>query len=319
MTDYYVDSAATGTGDGLSEVNAFTTIDTAANNTAAGDTVYVKASGTYNELVTIDTAGASGNVIWWVGYTSTITDNGKVTIDGTTSCVSGSVNGNYNCWRNFKFINASGVGVLYGNADLASFYNCEFNSNGQSGISGDNQIDFVNCQFDGNTFYGTDVDNTCDFAGCIFSNNGLEGMSVGQGSSQLYRCLFYGNGAADDDILPNLNMKVIIGCTFDGENTTGDIVASVANGSVMIVDNIFHDATNAVIVPSTYFPYNIICYNHYSSIDTTEVADKEINGVLTTWGNVSAAAGFEDEANDDYTLGGSSAAIDAGIQPGGIT
>jgi len=51
---------------GLSPAQAWLTIDNAANNVAAGDTVYIGA-GIYPEVVTMDTSGTSGNIISFIG------------------------------------------------------------------------------------------------------------------------------------------------------------------------------------------------------------------------------------------------------------
>jgi hypothetical protein len=66
VTDYFVRKSGLDTNDGLTAGAAFLTIDKAANTVAAGDTVYVGA-GTYRELVTMDTAGTSGNQITYIG------------------------------------------------------------------------------------------------------------------------------------------------------------------------------------------------------------------------------------------------------------
>ena len=84
MTTYYVDGAVGNDGNaGTSEGagNAWATIDHAMNTVAAGDKVFVKATGTYSETPVMDTVGASNNPITFEGYTTTPGDNGKVTVD----------------------------------------------------------------------------------------------------------------------------------------------------------------------------------------------------------------------------------------------
>ena len=67
MTTYYVRASMGNDGNtGLSPAQAWLTIDKAANTVAAGDTVYI-GSGLYREQVTMDTAGASGNPIKFIG------------------------------------------------------------------------------------------------------------------------------------------------------------------------------------------------------------------------------------------------------------
>ena len=82
MATYYVDTAVgddanAGTSEGAG--NAWATIDKAMNTVAAGDKVWVKASGTYDENGNIDTAGSLLSPIEFEGYSSTTGDNGKVT------------------------------------------------------------------------------------------------------------------------------------------------------------------------------------------------------------------------------------------------
>lgn len=69
MAVYYVRKSGSNANDGLSPANAWLTIDHAANNVAAGDTVYIGA-GIYRELVTLDTSGSSGSSIRWIGDVS---------------------------------------------------------------------------------------------------------------------------------------------------------------------------------------------------------------------------------------------------------
>ena len=88
MTDYYVDGAVgSDLNNGLAEGagNAFETITQGLSVVVAGDRVYVKASVTYNETATIVTAGSGFNYILLEGYTSTVGDNGQVTIDGQST------------------------------------------------------------------------------------------------------------------------------------------------------------------------------------------------------------------------------------------
>jgi hypothetical protein len=66
MTTYYVRKSGNDGNLGTSPAQAWLTIDNAANNVAAADTVYI-GSGVYRELVTMDTSGSSGNQISFIG------------------------------------------------------------------------------------------------------------------------------------------------------------------------------------------------------------------------------------------------------------
>ena len=126
MTTYYGDGAVgndanAGTSEGAG--NAWATIDKAMNTVAAGDTVYIKASATYDETANIDTAGTQGSPISFIGYSSTITDEGKVTWTKSSSgsCLTDTPSSTYYHFRNIKFNNAASSNIsvasyLYNNS-----------------------------------------------------------------------------------------------------------------------------------------------------------------------------------------------------------
>lgn len=68
MTIYYVRKGGNDANDGLSAdlAHAWLTVDKAANTVAAGDTVHIGA-GIYREMVTMDTSGAAGSQISFIG------------------------------------------------------------------------------------------------------------------------------------------------------------------------------------------------------------------------------------------------------------
>jgi len=89
--DYYVSTAGIDTNTGLSEAQAWKTIQYAANSISAGDTVYVLA-GTYNEKVTISRSGIAGSSITFQGEgmpTITYTGNVPITISGSYITIDG--------------------------------------------------------------------------------------------------------------------------------------------------------------------------------------------------------------------------------------
>jgi len=66
VATYYVRKSGNDGNGGESAGDAWLTIDKAANEVAAGDTVYIGA-GLYREQVTMDTSGTSGNQISFIG------------------------------------------------------------------------------------------------------------------------------------------------------------------------------------------------------------------------------------------------------------
>ena len=169
MTTYYVDGAVGNDGNaGTSEGagNAWATIQKALDTVVADDIVYVKASATYSESATASTNGSIGAPIRFIGYTSTTTDGGKVTISATgTNAVSGSTFLAYYAWSNFIFTGGSGTAFdMSTSGDNAYFYNCEFTNAGAFGFRGDNSFTFYRCEFTGNTSAGADPDSTSVFS-----------------------------------------------------------------------------------------------------------------------------------------------------------
>ena len=319
MTTYYVDSAATGTADGLSEANAWTTIDTAMNNVIAGDKVWVKASATYSETPNIDTGGGFATPIIYEGYTTTTGDNGKVTVSGTTNCLTGSVSNMYHIFKNFIFSGASSHGVYCsaGAANAIAFYNCEFNSNGGSGVFGNDIYAFINCEFNSNTSSGCDVDNNTKYVGCIAQGNGSHGL-VSTNTAMIYKCVIYNNNSFSDGLNTN-GAYFVIGCTLDGENgnTTSDGLATPNSSDIVVVDNIFYDWGGKGVVLSTGAPASqpVVGYNLMNSNAT----DYNLSYETIGYNDVTSAPAFIDEASDDYRPSSSSPAVDSQIKPGGIT
>lgn len=68
-TTYYVDGASGSDGNaGTSTGAAWKTLGKASTSTAAGDTIYVKASATYNEILTFRSTGTASSPVIWEGY-----------------------------------------------------------------------------------------------------------------------------------------------------------------------------------------------------------------------------------------------------------
>jgi hypothetical protein len=331
MTVYYVDgvdgndgNAGTSEGSG----NAWATIDKAMNTVAAGDKVWVKGNGTYVETPNIDTAGASTTPIVFEGYTTTTGDNGKATINsGSTNNLTDTTTASYYLFKNFIFTGATSHGVSL--AERFVFINCDFTSNGGHGAQIGGHSNFLNCTFMSNTNEGIAAASGfyLTIVGCVFGNNGSKGISNTGANNYIYKSVFYGGGVLDHAITSGMDNSVLIGCTLDGENSALAYGIDGNNESWrLIVDNIFHDWDIGYYCTDTSGIGSFgasIGYNLFNSITTGNYRDASAD-LTATWehygyGDVSGAPAFTDEANDDYTLGASSPAIDAGVQPGGIT
>jgi hypothetical protein len=106
------------------------------------------------------------------------------------------------------------------------------------------------------------------------------------------------------------------GCTLDGENlvTHGIDCGSDVNANIM--DSIIYDCGTGVGNAST--PWAYTTFQGYNLLNSN-TTDYEQTGPTIGFQDVTTAPAFTSESTDDYTLGGSSPAKNAGIQPGGIT
>lgn len=320
---YYVDTAVgddanAGTSEGSG--NAWKTIDKAMNTVAAGEKVWVKATGTYVEIPTIDTAGTNTSPIVFEGYSSTTGDDGQVTISsGSTTNLSATLSlGVYYIFKNFIFDGGSGNACDPGGADVIMFVNCKFTNGGQDGLggTGTNWMAF-NCEFTNNTFFGYDNNSTSNSTvGNIFSGNGFGAVRMTQVTVLFYKNLLFDNGTG---IAADLNgCHASVSNTIDGENTsTVGIDIDSDSTYPIVVDNIIYDCGTGVEFSSAL--WNATVFAGYNLLNSNTNDYVNAGGAeMVGWMDVTSAPGFTDEANDDYTLGDTSPAIDAGMQPGNV-
>ena len=333
MATYYVIGAGgSDSNDGSNDTTqGWATIDKAMNTVAAGDLVYVKATGTYDEQATIDTAGSAsspGGTIVFEGYTTTPGDNGLVSWTKSTSgnCLVDGVAAAYYMFKNMDFNNSVGIAVNLSCSEI-TFYNCKFRNSGSHGLTnGSNNQTCINCEFTNNTNEGvSSAGNYNRYLGCIFGNNNRSLNGSSDTGMIVYKCVFYGDGYSAYALgLSACDYGAVLACTFDGENTQADAIQANLTAYLTVVDNIFHDFTqSAMEVDDTeIFAGGFVGYNVHSSAGTYKYFDgvDEVSDPCFGLGDVNTAdVAFTDEANDDYTLGATSPAIDAGITPGGIT
>ena len=319
MTEYYVDGAVGNDGNGglaPGAGNAWATISNAFANIVAGDKVWIKDTGTYTETVTLSNQGTSVNTIVIEGYQTTPGDLGKVTWTGaTTTCItSGTLFSVHYLVKNIIFTGCSAAGVTLTSADIMTWFNCEFNSNGGVGVYTDQSQTFLFCEARNNSQIGFRPGSSATFIGCISSGNGDDGYNSGTGCRLAYKCVAYGNTGDGFSVVTG----PIIGCTVDGQavSTYGFNVANDLD--VQLMDNIVYDCATAGINLSNSFDITRGAVLH-TLFDSNTANYTNPKGETYGYGDVIAPPGFTDEATGDYTLTGSSAAIGAGIQPGGLT
>lgn len=320
MATYYVDVTTGDNGDnGTTEALAWADLGYAANQVAAGDIVYVKASASYTaddpDTATtnweITTAGTAVTPIVWIGYTTTITDGGVVTVDAqdtNTSAllISGTL---YNVFKNFHFTQADGDGVSGTAADRVTFKNCRSSNNANSGFTLNNYGLFEGCVADTNTAYGFDLDVENILVCCIAHTNTSMGFHI---DNRIYvQCLSYNNSATSSSIqMANTTAGLFFGCSVDGENGASSIGIrnATANGcSIAVVNNILFDCDVGVYNNSNCGELTIARNNLFYSNNTNRT------NFLVGEGDVTGSSDpFTASATRDYTLKDGSEAIDAG-------
>ena len=111
-----------------------------------------------------------------------------------------------------------------------------------------------------------------------------------------------------------------IGNTIDGENVTGSHgVNSSTQTTGIYIDNIFYDCDTALNLGTAPINIGMIVANNLFNSNNLNYPANHSTIYSYQLGEVTTPPSFSDEAGDDYTLNPDSPAIDAGLEPGGIT
>lgn len=329
MTEYYVDGAVgndsnAGTSEGAG--NAWATIGKAVSTIANGDVVWIKASATYAETITLASHAANDSPRTFAGYSSTTGDNGKVTVQpssGTNVLAPGTYY--YYCWLNLIFdgVNVSAHGVAGLTASHHGFFNCESNNSGSIGFQLNDSCTWFACEAHGNTLGGFNCDAQCTYVCCLSVANGgpaFEGQNFA-GGAVAYNCVAY--GTADKVAYQYVRC---FGCTADGEETSSGsglfYLKGNTGGDAVAVDCIVYDGRWGIEQHADQGHPGLITHN---LLNSNSISDYRYAYSGSAWFDalkafdVTSAPAFENESSDDYTLGSSSPCIDAGAQPGGLT
>ncbi len=257
MATYHTTHNAAGGGDG-SWASPWT-LQEAADNAIAGDTVKVHNTGVYTTAADIDFDTNSGSrvaPIQFIGVGSGETDGPEmVTVRGTADSVP-VIDITNRAWLYFENITAdadgrAGTGAWYasGGADQLRWVNCKgvnaANSCFQT-VDVDN-TQFVGCEaYNATTYHGFLLNNPTApghhvLVGCVAHHNGGIGFHCRRNSGGFVRCVAYEN--ADRGI--NINnseqadlMAVVIGCVAWRNGTDGIQVDSHSGSSVLLANNI---------------------------------------------------------------------------------
>lgn len=318
MAEYFVDDATgNDADDGLSEANAFKTIDKSMNTVAAGDKVWVKNTNDYTETATIDTVGTGTSWIVFEGYTSTTGDGGKATIDGGSSRTSGittTLTTLYHRFENFILKNHTGNGFNTSSGDVLLMVNCEFNNNGTRGLEADNAIVCVNCSATGNSGDGFGSDRSPLCINCTAHNNTIDGFQTDADGGTWYNCIASSNGAHNFHIRGSTSgSAAVLNCTTDGDgkDSNSGIKVNFASFIIVLLNSIFYDCDTGIDGNSSHLASEIGLNNLLNS-NTTDYTDWVPTGT-----DVTGAPKFVDEANQDYKIAGGSAAANAGADNSG--
>lgn len=321
MATYYVSTSGSDAADGLSEVNAWATIDKAMNEVAAGDKVWVKADGAYGETATIDTAGTSSASIIFEGYTSTPGDGGKATIDGAATRSSGivqSLSANtliYYTFKNFIITDHTSDGVLL-TARHTVWKNCDFTDNGGRGLNC--RITLLDrCTFSGNTLACVNLTGTSaqliQAHHCLF--DGVSGIEASSGNGVIaHGCQFRITGASGAINAGGLGFSPLFvsNCLIDGLNkassSRGIVEATNAVHQAVVINTIFTRLNTAWVSGQDRGDERDISGNNIFYDNTTNFSGNVASDPIIT-----ADPEFVDIGTADYRLGPNSPARNAGV------
>lgn len=308
MATYYVSSLdGNDSDDGLSEVNAFLTIQKALDTISAGDNVFCK--GTFQEALTIPTVGTSSAPITIRGYLSVITDDGLATLDGNNKALASGITlnsaANFYVWDHFRITDYSSSGVTTPTGDHTCFRYCEFDNNGVNGLGADLSIVCIGCHFHDNAINGSNV-RTGVFLACIADSNGGHGLTFTGTGAIIQDCLIRGNSSNGINISAS-GTHSICGNTIDGNGKVTTIGIKVPGLTpIIIANNIIYDCVTGIESNSSGDLWgssvasvaNVLFKNTVNYVDASTSVFEQLLDPL-----------FVDEVNKDYTPGHTSGTI----------
>jgi hypothetical protein len=256
MTTYYVDPGAAGDNNGTSWTHAWTSLQSAADTAAAGDTVYCRGTQNLSAAIDFDTNSGTydGGYIKFVGCNASgVNDGSYFTLNGQDNSINGIyVNGKSFIWlENFKIHSCDGTaGLSTANAyaDHWNFVNCWFHDNDGYGCHLNAYMrypQFSLCKFTANTASGCyrpgqgAIFSLCQFRdnvgassrglelvaptscfSCIFHNNGAQGLYAYGAANLFANCVFNGNAGHGAEI-GVAGAYSFVGCRFTNNNASG--------------------------------------------------------------------------------------------------
>jgi len=300
------------TGDWTSSDGPWVTVDKAMNTISAADQthVWINVASGYAESPSIDTAVTSQqNTATFEGYTTTLGDDGQITITGTLTDVA-NTRVHY-CFKNIIFdANSANNNAVNITSYEIMFRKCKFINANQNGCSTGFHTFFWDCDFNDNLLDGWAGGALGAFFNCRFYRNGVAGID-GSSTVLAWNCTFYSNnGNACDGGAANESHVICINCTFDGhtqQTNTGVFKNTTIRGMIAMINCIVYDCTegsNGVHDDRDLYLNNLL--NSNTADFSGSASDQEGT-------HQSGAPDFVNEVGGaDYTLNPGSPAIGAG-------
>jgi len=275
----------------------------------AGNTIHIKNDGTMTLTgggVTTSKDGTGLAPIIIDGYNSSRGDNPT----GSNRPVIAMAANNFsfdNFWqvKNLIFTNTNSTGMGVDNDGMV--INCKAtNSSGSAGREAMNVLQrtkVIKTELISTNGAGSKPNQNSIFYGCYFHDSDV-GLQPAVGNSTAINCVFDTMATAGFRGAVNVFAGVAINCTFYNCGTGIDM-ASTGNTSWAILNNVFDANTTGV----DWQEADLSVYMDYNVWDNTT----DVNNLVKGSNSVTGDPGLTDPANGDFTLGGGSNAIDAGL------
>ncbi len=312
MPIYYIDTAVgndSNSGTSPGSGNAWATIQKFVTTAATGDTGYVKASGNYNEMVTMVNKPGFSNEFLLEGYTSTPGDGGRVIIDAQNTrnnCFLLQTTGSSGWeFRNFQFQGSpSGQPLFFLNVNNVSrmtWNNCRF-TNGLGSPSGGvvcgsgislNVSIFRNCEFDNLSGIAIGSVVSSYVQGCTIRDiNSSDQIIYTNGSISVESCIFVNcTGTSVIELNPTTSAALFVNNNsfYNVGGTSTKVINTNFTGTqlVVVLNNIFSNVIggSSVCIIGSSAGYNpgshFIGYNAFYNVNSKYSNVYTIGGDLT--------------------------------------
>lgn len=330
MTDYYVDSSASGGGAGTSTGDPFDLSEMwgQINSQAAGNTFHVKA-GTYilDAAYLPSAAGSTTAPAIIRGYTTTPND---LIAKPTTSLTAGTdyplfkattasqyagINGSYWHIENMGFESTANRPAWYMRTSISSYLNCSFvvsdtGTNASAISSYGSRNHFVGCSFESTNASSTrnNVAMTShnDFYGCVFKCAGTGANVNLAGYGGVHQSVIIG-GLVGFQQSYNGALGMCCGNTFYN-NTTG-VRYRNDNDKFLCANNLFHSCTTGIDFFSSTTNFAPIINNSFYNC-TTNIATH--NSLVPALATIVESSDPLVNAGTDFALVNGAASVESG-------